>query len=68
MTIDMTTLGQIIAISSVVFAIGLATMAKRRGLSVSGWAVLGLIPLVNFVSWIILLCIGEKSSKTAADA
>lgn len=61
MSVNATLLGQILFASMVIFAIGLSRMARRRGLSASGWAVVGLIPIVNFVGWIILLCIRETS-------
>lgn len=63
MNVDLTVLGQLVALSMVVFSVGLGTMARHRNLSAVGWALLGLIPIVNLVSWIVLLRIRNQSPE-----
>ena len=68
MNINMTALGQIVAITSLLLAISLAVMAKRRALNVSGWAVIGLIPWLNIVGFFVLLFIRERSQSEISPA
>ena len=48
-------------VSSLVLPFVFAFMARNRSLSVPGWAVLGFIPVLNVVGFVILLCIRPKS-------
>ncbi len=66
MNINLALLGQIVAITSLLFSVSLAVMAKRRDLNAAGWAVIGLIPWLNFVGWIVLLRTRQRQTSEIA--
>lgn len=55
-------------ISPLVFPFVFYAMAKRRGLSAVGWAIVGLIPLLNWFGFIALLCIRLSRTPLAPDS
>lgn len=66
MNVNLALLGQLVALTSLVFSISLGVMAKRRDLNVSGWFVIGLIPWLNLIGWFVLLFTRQRRSPEIA--
>ncbi|MFK8054234.1 MAG: hypothetical protein AB8F65_14800 [Woeseiaceae bacterium] len=48
----------------IVFPFIFSGMAKRRGLSVAGWVIVGLMPGLNWFGFLALLCIRPDSQRS----
>ena len=51
--------------SSLFFAVLLGWMAKNRRLSIPGWVLLGVVPVLNVVGFVILLLVRPKGGDAS---